>query len=132
MLVASWQLNGGTTIASGLAGAARTREMRYRSQEIRVELEQAMRTGYEAVNTAKRRVAVLQKAVDSDERVVEDFEVQFKEGGRTLFDLLDAYEQLYNARLSLMRVVVAEAQASFQIRRQIGDLANALTVDKER
>ena len=126
MLVASWELNGGTSVATGLAGIQKTNEMRYKAKDIRARLEESVRTGYEAVNTAQRRIPVLQDAVNSDERVVHDFEAQFKQGNRTLFDLLDAYEQLYNARLSLMRLVVAEAQASFQVRRQIGDLAGAI------
>ena len=68
----------------------------------------------------------MQQAVKSDTRVVHDFEAQYKDGNRTLFDLLDAYEQLYNAKLGLMRLVVAEAQASLQIRRQMGDLVDAV------
>ena len=126
LLVASWTLNGGSSIAAGFSGVEKEKEMEYKSEDVHSRLEQAIRTSYEAVNAAHSRITVLQQAVKSDTRVVHDFEAQYKDGNRTLFDLLDAYEQLYNAKLGLMRLVVAEAQASLQIRRQMGDLVDAV------
>ena len=54
--------------------------MNFKAQDVRVRLEETIRTGYEAVNTARRRIAVLQKAVQADQRVVADFDAQFKGG----------------------------------------------------
>lgn len=126
MLVAQWSLSGGTSVASGLAGAAKTSEMNFRSQDVRARLEQGVRSGYTAMNAARSRLSVLKKAVQANENVVAAFEEQYKGGARSLFDILDAYEQLYNSRLNLMRVTIASAQAAYQVRRQMGDLIESV------
>ncbi|MDE1902088.1 MAG: TolC family protein [Alphaproteobacteria bacterium] len=126
MLVAQWSLTGGTSIAGGLSGIAKEREMDLRSLDIRARIEQGIQTGYAAINAAHEREAVLLRSVADDERVVRSFEEQYKNGGRSLFDMLDAYEQLYNARLNLMRVVIAGAKASYQVRRQMGQLQQSI------
>ena len=122
MLVAQWALNAGTNIAGGMAGMAKEREMRLRAQDILARLEQGVRAGYTAVNAAKEREDILRRAVEANERVVTGFEDQYKEGSRSVFDLLDAYEQLYSSRLNLMRVIIAKSQALYQVRKQMGEL----------
>jgi adhesin transport system outer membrane protein len=132
MLVAKWSINGGTAIATGLAGAAKRSEMTARSDDIRMRLEQAIRTGYTGINAAKQRTKILAEATAANQRVVNSFNEQYTDGSRSLFDLLDAYEQLYKARLDLMHISVAEAQAGYQIRRQMGDLVQALVKTEPR
>jgi len=131
MVVASWALNGATPIAATMSGVEKESEMRLKSQEVRARLEEAIRTSFEGVNAAHQRIDVLRKAVKADTRVVKDFEEQYKSGGRSLFDVLDAYEQLYNARLNLMRVVIAEAQARFQVRRQMGEFIDGVVATEK-
>lgn len=130
MVVAQWALYSGTAVTGAMAGAAKTREMRLRAQDALSRIEQGIRANYTAINAALARRAVLQKTVEANQRVVEGFEAQYQEGSRTLFDLLDAHEQLYNAKLNLMRVVVAQAQAAYQIKRQMGDLVPSLIKTK--
>lgn len=130
MVVAQWTLYSATAVTGGMAGAAKAREMRLRAQDTLSRIEQGIRSNYTAINAALARREVLQKTVEANQRVVQGFEAQYKEGSRTLFDLLDAYEQLYNAKLNLMRVIIAQAQASYQIRRQMGDLVPSLIKPK--
>jgi len=122
MLVAQWALYGGTAITGGLSGAAKQREMNYRSLDIRARLEQGIRSSYTSINAGHDRQAALQKTIEANERVVAGFEYQFANGTRSLFDLLDAYEQLYSARLNFVRVTIACAKASYQVHRQMGQL----------
>jgi len=122
MLVAQWSMNGGTAITSGYSGAAKEREMNLHALDIRGHIEQGILAGYTAINAAQKRQDVMQKTVEANERVVTGFEEQFKFGSRSLFDLLDAYEQLYNSRLNLMRVTIAKAKAAYQVRRLMGEL----------
>jgi len=126
MLVAHWALSGGTSFAEAMEGVTQEREMRLRAQDVRARLEQAVHTSYNAIRAASNRITVLQLAIEADTRVVKDFEDQYKGGTRSLFDLLDAYEHLYSAQLDLMRVTIAKAQASYQIRRQMGQLVPAI------
>lgn len=132
MLVARWSINGGTEIAGGISDMAKMREMGLRSADVHARLEQGIRSSYTAINAAKARSAALQRSVESSERVVRDFEKQFKYGNRSLFDVLDAYEQLYNARVSLMRVIVAKAQALYLVQRQMGDLIPSIIREERK
>jgi len=132
MLVAQWSLNGGTAIAGGVSGMAKEREMDLHAQDVRARMEQGIRSGYTAINSARERRRVLQKSVEENERVVKGFEDQYKDGNRSLFDLLDAYEQLYSSRLNLMRIVVANAEAAYAIRRQMGELIPSIISEGDK
>ena len=125
MLVAEWSV-GGSSLTSGLSGQAKEREMQFHSMDLRANLEQSVVSSYTAINSAHRRQEVLKKNVTSDRKVVAGFEEQYKLGSRSLFDVLDAYEQLYNSRLNLLRVTVANAKAAYQIRRLMGEIGDAI------
>ncbi len=131
MLVAQWQLAGGTPITSTMSGMAKMREMNMRSLDIRSKIEQGIRSGYASINAGRERQAALLKTIEANERVVKGFEYQFANGGRSLFDLLDSYEQLYNARLNFIRVSMASAKAGYQVHRQMGELIPAIVRDNE-
>ncbi len=132
MAVMTWKLNGGTDLASGVAYGARAREQTFKAMDVRRRVEESVRVGYNALNAADGRARVLTEAVQASESVAEAFEQQYLAGNRPLFDLLDAYERLYLARLDLVRVVIAEAQAGFQVRRQMGDLVGAILSTENR
>ena len=122
MLNLQWTISGGTSVASAYSGSAKRSEMHYRAMDMRERIEQGIYSGFTALNTARQKSEVLQTTVESNERVVAGFEEQFTNGSRSLFDLLDAHEQLYNARLNRMRVVVAHAKAAYQVRRLMGEI----------
>lgn len=126
MIVAQWQLNGLTPAATVLSSMAKEKQSYFQSLDTRQKIEQALSANYTAVKSTRNRLEVLQKTVEANERVVQGFEEQYKNGTRPLFDLLDAYEQLYNSRLNLTRVIFAHAQASYQIRQQMGDVVSVL------
>jgi adhesin transport system outer membrane protein len=126
MVVAKWSLNGGTSLAEGLAGVAKVREMKFRAQDVLNRVTQSVTTGYGALYDARDRASVLQEAYAADTRVVRDFEVQYKSGARSLFDMLDAYERRYRSQLDLVKVYIDQAQAAYLVRRQLGDIAAAV------
>lgn len=126
MIVAQWALSGLTPVAGALSAGAKENQSYFQSLDIRQRMDQAIRANYTAVSSTKKRLAVLQKTVGANERVVQGFEAQYKSGTRSLFDLLDAYEQLYNSRLNLTRVIFSYTQASFQIRQQMGEIVPSI------
>ena len=128
MVVAKWSLNGGTSLAEGMAGVAKVREMKFRAQDVLNRVTQSVTTGYGALQDAKDRASVLQQAYAADTRVVRDFEIQYKSGVRSLFDMLDAYERRYRSQLDLIRVYIDQAQAAYSVRRQLGDIVSAVTI----
>lgn len=126
MLVAHWSLNGGYNAMNGVAGGSRVQEAKYRAMDARMRLEQAVRSSYNAVNAANKRMDVVKKGLSANAHVVQEFEDQQENGRRSLFELLDAYEQLYASRLSMMRLVTARAQAAYLVHRQMGTLLTAM------
>lgn len=131
MLIARWSLYGGTAVTSGLSSAEREKQLHLQSADIRERIEQATHSSYTALGAAERRQMVLREAVEANERVVAAFEEQYNQGTRPLFDLLDSYEQLYGARLNLMRVIFADARAAYQVHRQMGDVVPTLIKSEE-
>lgn len=132
MLTAVWTLNGASELAQGLSAGAKAREANYRAMDTRARVEEAVRVTYNALAAAQSRVPVLEQATESNARVVTAFEEQYMNASRPLFDLLDAYERSYLSRLDLTRVLIAEAQAGHQLRRQMGELVAALLETEPR
>lgn len=132
MLTTSWAINGGTEIAEGMASAAKAREANFRSMDTRARVEEGVRLSFNALNAAQGRVGVLEQALEANARVVEAFQEQYLNASRPLFDLLDAYERQYSARLDLTRLLISEAQAGHQLRRQMGELVPALKESEPR
>ena len=132
MVVTTWTFSGGTEIAQGLSASAKAREANYKSLDTRARVEELVRISYNALTAAQSRVPVLEQAVESNGKVVTAFEEQYINASRPLFDLLDAYERQYSSRLDLTRVLVAEAQAAHQLRRQMGELVLALKESENR
>jgi adhesin transport system outer membrane protein len=126
MLVAHWSLSGGYDVLNGMAGEKRVSQAGFEASDSRLQLEQAVQASYTAVNAANARIDVVRNGVDANSKVVHEFEDQQDNGHRSLFDLLDAYEQLYNSRISLMRMVVTRATSSYLVHRQMGTLLPAL------
>lgn len=129
MLVAKWSLTGGTAFASGLSSTAKVQEMRYKSQDVRSRLEQGMATAYDALNAARQRASILKETFQSDQRVVADLEEQFIHGDRSLFEILDSQDRLYNTKTQLLATMFSEAMFCYQIRLQMGEIAKAVLSD---
>lgn len=132
MVVTSWTFSGGTEITQGLATGAKAREAGYKAQDTRARVEETVRISFNALTAANSRIPVLEQAIMSNARVVEAFEEQYRNGNRPLFDLLDAYERHYTSKLDLTRVLLSEAHAGHQLRRQMGELVSALKESEPR
>ena len=85
-----------------------------------------MRNGFDAMNSANGRIEAVTQAVEANSKVAVAFEEQYMAGSRQLLDLLDAYERLYQSQLELTALLVAEAQASYLMRREMGELEPAI------
>lgn len=132
MLVAHWMITGGYDALNGVAGGQHVQEANFQAMDAKSRLEQAVQSAYNAVASANARIEALKKGVDANTNVVAAFEDQQQNGRRSLFELLDAYEQLYNSRTNLMRLVVARAQAGYLVHRQMGTLLPVLQEASEK
>ncbi|MBN2752726.1 MAG: TolC family protein [Rhodospirillaceae bacterium] len=126
MLVMTWQFNGGTDIAEGMGYGARAKEAQYKTMDVRRRIEENMANSYTALNAADKRIRATRSALRANTQVAQSFEEQYLASSRPLFDLLDAYERLYSSRVELVRLLISEAQAAYQVRRQMGELVGAV------
>ena len=130
--VFTWSLNGGVDLGQGMANAAYARQASATATDTRMRLEESVRIGFNALNAANGRVEALGQAVQANAKVVTSFEEQYATGSRQLLDVLDAYERLYQSQTELARLLVSEATAGFLVRRQMGELVDAImTRDKD-
>ncbi len=126
MLVMTWHLNGGTDLAQGMGYGARAKESQYKTMDVRRRLEESMANSYNTLHAAAKRIASSRQGVRSNDQVARSFEEQYLAASRPLFDLLDAYERLYSSRVELARLMIAEAKAAYQVRRQMGEMVDAV------
>ena len=122
MVVAQWTIYGGNAFAGSASASAKIREMDFRAADMRERITQGVQAAYTAINAAKRRRDILARNVETNSSVAKAFEEQFVSGGRSLFDLIDSYEQLYNARLNLVRATIAGTKAVYMLHRLMGDI----------
>ncbi|MEO1249376.1 MAG: TolC family outer membrane protein [Pseudomonadota bacterium] len=75
-------------------------------------------------------IALLEQEVESSRQVRNSYADEFLVGRRTLLDLLDADNQLFNARSSLTTARFSKSFADYRILAATGNLLNTLDVDK--
>lgn len=126
MLVLTWQFNGGSDVLGGVSYGFRAKEAQYKTMDVRKRIEESMFNSYNALHAADKRIRATRSALRANLQVAQSFEAQYLAASRPLFDLLDAYERLYASRVELVRLLVAEAQAAYQVRRQMGELVGAV------
>jgi adhesin transport system outer membrane protein len=132
MLVLSWVFNPTVDLPQAMAGFAKSREEFYKTVDIRKRVDETVRTSYSAMQTAASRVDPMLQAVSSNEKVVVAFEAQYQNANRTVLDLLDAYDHLFQAKKDLVYIMVTEAVAGYQLRRQMGELVQAIVTIEDR
>jgi adhesin transport system outer membrane protein len=132
MMVLSWAFNPTVDIPQTFAGYAKSREEFYKSVDIRKRVEEATRASFSALRTANTRISPMLEAVQASGKVVDAFELQYQDANRSVLDLLDAYERLFQAKRDLVAIMTTEAMAGYQLRRQMGDIVNAVTTMENR
>ena len=123
------------------AGAvySRVRQQKHVAGQRRIEIDQIRRDAtesatqaWEALQASQARSASLVTQIRSAEIALEGVEREAQVGSRTVLDVLNAEQELLNARVSLVRSQRDEAVAAFQLKAAIGTLtaqALALPVD---
>ena len=83
--------------------------------------EAATRT-WEALQTARARIESFDTQIKSAEVALEGVEREAAVGSRTVLDVLDAEQELLDARVSLVRAERDEVVAGYQLRSAVGQL----------
>ncbi|GIK98360.1 MAG: type I secretion protein TolC [Alphaproteobacteria bacterium] len=116
------------------AGAthSRVREAKERVSQRRQDIETQRRfaaqdatTAWRALETARSQIAAFESQVRAAEIALEGVQQEAAVGSRTVLDILDAEQELLDARVSLVRALRDEVVASYQLLAAVGRLTAA-------
>ncbi|HEY6868222.1 MAG TPA: TolC family outer membrane protein, partial [Novosphingobium sp.] len=115
-------LNGGADRAVRRRIGARLREADYEVDRRRREVEQDIRIDYESLGAARQKIATIEAEIESAQRVADLYRQQFREGRRTVFELLDSQQQLFAARANQITNAIAMRAAEYRVLQKLGGL----------
>ncbi|MBI5163345.1 MAG: TolC family outer membrane protein [Magnetospirillum sp.] len=116
------------------AGAtyARLRAQKHTYGQRRIEVDQARRDAgetatraWEDLLSARARVGAYKTQISASEMALAGVEEEAKVGSRTVLDVLDAEQELFDARVNLVRAQRDELVASFQLKSGLGQMTAA-------
>jgi len=93
--------------------------------------EEAAARAWAARATARERIAPLDAHVQATEQVLRAYRDQFELGRRSLLDLVNAENELYQARSALLAGRVAERLSEYRVLASVGALVQALGLTEE-
>jgi len=124
MLMANLNIfSSGADTAEIASIVSRREALAYRIMHAERKLKEDIEVTYAAVESVSKRVAPAIKEFEANKRVVEAFDQQLFLGGRTLLDVLDAQQKLYESRIYAFQLMTADAQQKFSALRLLGRLA---------
>ena len=114
--------NGGADRALLHRISARVREADFEVERRRREVAQDIRIDFDALQAARGKIATIEAEIDSAQKVVELYRQQFREGHRTVFDLLESEQTLSAARASQITHRIAMHAAEYRVLQKLGGL----------
>jgi len=127
LLVMRYNLyRGGSDLAANRAAQERLSEARQTLSQTQRAIDDDIRVSHNAWTTSRQRVERLREYAQASERVRNAYEQQFALGERSLFDLLDSENELFNARQSLVSAMYAEIFGVYQTLTAAGRLLSSL------
>lgn len=122
MLTLSYSFSGGAEMAIRKRIGARLREADYEVDRRHREVEQDVRIDFTALDAARSKITTIDSEIDAAERVQQLYVQQFREGRRTVFDLLDSQQSLFSARANRLTNMTAKQLAEFRVLQKLGSL----------
>lgn len=114
--------NGGRDIATRNRISARLREADYEVDRRRREVEQDIRIDFNALEAARQKISNIEGEIVSAEKVADLYKQQFREGRRSVFDLLDSQQILFEAKARALTNSTDKTLAEFRVLQQLGGL----------
>ncbi|WP_135078164.1 TolC family outer membrane protein [Terasakiella sp. SH-1] len=116
---------------------SQVREAKQTAAEKRMDMEQARRnvvesakTGWEGLVTARARIQSFLAQIRAAEVALDGVQREASVGSRTVLDVLDAEQELLDAKVSLVRAQRDELVAVYELKQALGDLtAEKLALD---
>lgn len=123
LMQATWNLFNGFATDAGISQAAAEYQASLRNHDsVARDVTQQTRLAWNEMTTARERVALLQNAVNIATEVL-DARSKLREAGReTVINVLDAENEVYNARINLVIASGDATRAAYQVLQGIGRL----------
>ena len=91
---------------------------------VKRQVEQGMRIAWNAFSSARAKLAYHKQHVEASERTREAYKQQFSVGQRTLLDLLDSENELFEAKTAYISAQYTEVLGKFRVLQSMGRLSN--------
>lgn len=132
-------LNVSVPLYEGGGTYSRVRAQKHTYGQRRIEADQARRDslesatrGWEDLQAARARTRSYQSQIRASEMALAGVEEEAKVGSRTVLDVLDAEQELFDARVNMVRAQHDEMVAAFQVKSALGQMtAEGLTLPVE-
>jgi adhesin transport system outer membrane protein len=93
-------------------------------------IEEDVLLSWNSLQTIRARLDHLKAHLDSTEAVLKSYKEQFKLGQRSLLDVLDSENELFNARASLVTAEYGEILSIFKVLESMGILLDTLGIKR--
>lgn len=114
--------NGGRDLAVRNRISARLREADYELDRRRREVEQDLRIDFNSLEAARQKISTIEAEIAAAEKTADLYRQQFREGRRSVFDLLDSQQVLHAARARQTTNYTALQLAQFRVLQKLGGL----------
>ncbi|OEA25678.1 agglutination protein [Vibrio parahaemolyticus] len=130
MLLMRYNLfNGGSDVANAESFAYQLNKAKDLRERAYRNVEEGLRLSWSALDLTLQQKEFLADHVDSASETVIAYEKQYRIGKRTLLDLLNTENELFEARKNYLDAKYAEQYAKYRVMNATGQLLNALRVD---
>lgn len=119
-------MDGGQNKALEEAIKARQEQGALKLRHEEEEVEADIRQFYNALIAARSKISNLRVGLDASTKVQDLYIEQFLGGKRTLFELLDSQQQLYQARRAVIQNQFEERRSVYGVLRSMGRLSNTI------
>ncbi|MDJ0929803.1 TolC family outer membrane protein [Breoghania sp.] len=129
-LVFSWNLfNGGKDRTRRMEYAERLTESQVRVDKIRREIKETIERSWAAVETGNDKIRAISRQVAANRKVVDGYRQEYDIGQRTLLDVLNTENALFNSKIDLISARMIYAFTTYQLRGTTSELLAYLNVE---
>lgn len=118
--------SGGADLARSRRAAERVNEARQRQAEIRRQVEERMRVEYTTLRTARENLPLTEARARSAAGVVSAYLEQFNIGRRSLLDVLDVVNELFEANVGVVSTDTEMMRAHYRVLAILGSLRETI------
>ena len=113
-------LNGGSEYAMSQAQAQQQEQLRHQYDDTVRKARERLQTNYLNLTSIRAQMAIGSEENKANSQVAAAFDAQLVASNRSLLDVLDTYQKLYQNRINLVKLFVSERQATYQVLKDVG------------